>query len=168
MDAAWIAVIGTLGGVALTALASLAQRAAHLEQPAGAATAQRLHDAHEKLRDERRGAFVSYLSAYQALNSRAVEKIEDPSAHEAIGRFGDKERNAFSRAYQELLITAERPETVEAARAATAALWDMVQAVSSGVEAFRDAEQRAQAPRRRLRAEMRDELNSDGGRTSAV
>ncbi len=152
MDAAWIAVIGTLGGVALTALASL--QSARLTVNSQRAAAQRLHDAHEKLRDERRAAFVTYLSAYQALNSRAVEKIEGPSAHDVVGRFGDKESNAFSRAYQELLIMAERPETVEAARVATAALWEMVEAVPSGVEAFREAEQRAQAPRRRFRAEM--------------
>jgi hypothetical protein len=159
MEAAWIAVIGTLGGVALTALASLLSARLAANSQRAAAGAQRLHEARNKLRDERRAAFVSYLTAYQALTSRAVEKIEAPPASGEIVRFGDKERNAFSRAYQELLITADRPETIDAARAATATLWDAVRAVPAGREAFRAAEQLTQEPRRRLREEMRKELS---------
>jgi hypothetical protein len=159
MNATWIAVIGTLGGVALTALATLLSARLTVSSQRSAAAAQRLHEARNKLRDERRATFVSYLAAYQALYSRAVEKIETSPSSAEIDRFGDDERDAFSRAYQELLITAELPETTEAARAATAALWDLVRAVHSDLTEFREAEERAQGPRRRLRAEMREELN---------
>jgi ADP-ribosylglycohydrolase len=159
MEAAWIAVIGTLGGVLLTAVASLLSARLTVNSQRAAAASQRLHEARNKLRDERRAAFVTYLSAYQALAHRAIEKIETPHSADDRGRFGEEERGSFSRAYQELLITADSPETVDAARAATATLWDMVQAVQSGPEAFREAEGRAQAPRRQLRAAMRDELN---------
>ena len=160
MEAAWIAVIGTLGGVALTALTSLLSARLTVNSQREAAASQRLHEARNKLRDERRAAFVNYLSAYQALNHRAVQKIEASHTPDGPGWFGEKERGSFSRAYQELLITADRTETIDAARAATAALWDMVKAVQSGPNAFRDADKRAQAPRRQLRAAMRDELNS--------
>lgn len=159
MEAAWIAVIGTLGGVALTALTSLLTARLTVNSQRAAAASERLHQARDKLRDERRAAFITYLAAYQALAHRAIEKIEAPQSSESPGRFGEEERGSFSRAYQELLITADRPETVDAARAATATLWDMIQAVESGPEAFRDAESRAQAPRRQLRTEMRNELD---------
>jgi hypothetical protein len=159
MEAAWIAVIGTLGGVALTALTSLLTARLTVNSQRAAADSQRLHEARNKLRDERRAAFITYLAAYQALSHRAIEKMEAPDTSDDTDWFGDEERGSFSRAYQELLITADRTGTVDAARAATATLWDMVRAVQSGPEAFRDAEQRAQAPRRQLRAAMRDELN---------
>lgn len=159
MEAAWIAVIGTLGGVALTALSNLLSARLTANSQQTAAASQRLYEGRNKLRTERRAAFVTYLSAYQALYHRAVEKIKAPHTSEDHDRFGAEERGSFSRAYQELLITADRAETVDAARAATAALWDVVKAAQAGPDAFRDADERAQAPRRQLRSAMRDELD---------
>jgi hypothetical protein len=170
LDTAWIAVIGTLSGVALTAITGLIGARLTINSQRDQARAQRDHEARNKIRDERRGAFVAYLSAYQALLGRALEAMENPALKPAedlsradggtnivATRYAEQERRDFTRAYEHLLITADRPETIEAARDATAKLWDIIRAVGSQ-ESFDIAEERARAPRRMLRQRMREEL----------
>jgi gas vesicle protein len=161
---AWIAVIGTLSGVLITAVTSLLSARQTQRAQRDAAESQRAHEAWAKLREERRKTFVGYLVSYQALFARAYEVVESNARED--GRFANKEREEFTRAYNELLITAEREATLHAARRATAALWDYVRGASSGVEELDDLEERTREPRRQLREAMRAELadrRSTGG-----
>ncbi|MFF4599441.1 hypothetical protein [Amycolatopsis sp. NPDC001319] len=65
----------------------------------------------------------------------------------------------FSRAYQELLITAALGETFNAAREASAALWNMVNAATDqNIVVFRSAEDETRTSRHKLRQCMRNEL----------
>jgi hypothetical protein len=153
---AWIAVIGTLGGVLITAVVSLLSTRQTQQAQRAAAESQRAHEVWARLREERRMTFVGYFVAYQALLARAVEVTESDAPEH--GRFGDEERELFTRAYNELLITAEQADTLDAARRATAALWDVVRAASSSTEEFDELEERAREPRRELRKAMRAEL----------
>jgi uncharacterized membrane-anchored protein YhcB (DUF1043 family) len=171
LNTAWIAVIGTLGGVAVTAVTGLIAARFTVNSQRDQAKAQRNHEARNKIRDERRVAFVAYLSAYQALLGRALEAMENPALKSAatdLSRTGsstnivatrcaEQERRDFTMAYEHLLITADRPETIEAAREATARLWDIIRAVGAQ-ESFDVAEETARAPRRMLRQRMREEL----------
>ncbi|GAA4911096.1 hypothetical protein [Actinomycetospora succinea] len=153
---AWIAVVGTLGGVLITAIASLLSARQTQRAQRDASESQRAHEVWARLREERRATFVGYFVAYQALLARALEAVEaDPDQD---GRFGDEERELFTRAYNELLITAEQTATLAAARRATAALWEVVRAVPAGHAVFDDAEEQARTPRRELREAMRSEL----------
>lgn len=152
---AWIAVVGTLGGVLVTAVAGLLSARQTQRAQREAAESQRAHEIWARLREERRTTFVGYFVAYQALLARAIEVVESEAPRD--GRFADEERELFTRAYNELLITAERGDTLDAARRATAGLWDVVRAVSSA-EDFRDLEEQARVPRRELRQAMRAEL----------
>ena len=77
MNTAWIVVIGTLSGVAVTAVTGLIGARLTINSQRDQARAQRNHEARNKLRDERRAAFVAYLSAYQALLGRALEAMEN-------------------------------------------------------------------------------------------
>jgi hypothetical protein len=174
LDTAWIAVIGTLSGVAVTGITGLIGARLTINSQREQARAQRDHEARNKIRDERRAAFVAYLSAYQALLGRALEAMENPTLKSAAElrrtdggtdivatRYAEQERRDFTRAYEHLLIAADKPETVAAARDATAKLWDIVRAVGSQ-ELFDVAEEKARAPRRMLRQRMREELQFPG------
>lgn len=152
----WIVVVGTLGGVLITAVASLLSVRQTQRAQQQAAESQRAHEVWARLREERRTTFVGYFVAYQALLARAIEVVESDTHEE--GRFGDEEREMFTRAYNELLITAEQSDTLDAARRATAALWDAVRAATMGAETFGEMDERAREPRRELRNAMRAEL----------
>jgi hypothetical protein len=78
MNSAWIAVIGTLGGVVVTALSAvlvawLTTRSQHLTLDR-----QRDHDIAEHRRAERREIFIEYLAAYSELREKVLAMHEQP------------------------------------------------------------------------------------------
>ena len=166
MESAWIAVIGTLGGVAVTAVAGLLTALLVGRQQRAAAERKFQHDTGQKIREERRSTFVEYLSAYdagmgkarQVFNSRAESEPEEVTSLKPFETVADPEMARVSQAYLTITITASG-ETREAADECTGALWKVGNAAMSGDEsAFNLALEDAHAPRRALRAAMRKEL----------
>jgi hypothetical protein len=171
VDSQWIAVAGTLGGVIITATVGLLTA----DMTGRQQKAKELREAslrlQSNLRDERRRAYVAYLSDYRVVYSRAHQLARDNDAtldgfpvrvseHAFEQRFPD-EVTAFSRSYYELSITAGEPVR-EAADACTNTIWKLaVAAVSGNATAVAVADEATHEPRRALRAAMREELNGE-------
>jgi len=77
MDPAWIAVIGTLGGVAVTAISAVTVASLTTRSQRLTLDRQRDHELAEHRRAERRETFIEYLAAYSELR----EKVELPPDH---------------------------------------------------------------------------------------
>ena len=170
MDSAWIAVIGTLGGVAITAISSILASALAARHQRVAAERQTAIAMAERSRKELREAFVEYLAAYSDLRDKIVllEKhagalLQNNSKEEAptIEEYAPNEVARFSRSYHTLRITASS-ETGEAANRATSQLWDVSRAAQKGdYEIFVEKYASGRPLRRDLRAAMRRELGVD-------
>jgi predicted kinase len=70
MDSATLAVVGTLSGVVITATAALLGNLLTARQQRATTERQLLHTVDERLRTERREAFVDYFAAYSALREK--------------------------------------------------------------------------------------------------
>jgi hypothetical protein len=77
VNSAWIAVIGTLGGVALTATAGLLTAMLSGRQQQEALSRQFRQEDNRKIREERRAIFVEYLTAYDAALGRAYQVVNN-------------------------------------------------------------------------------------------
>ena len=165
--------IGTLGGVFVTATAGLVTAYLSSRQRVAEAEHQARLERQRQIRDERRAIFVEYLSAYRMMYSRALEivaqggcadKFDVTQVREAMKRF---ERAAttevldYSRAYYTVTISASK-ETREAADEATRTLWELAAAAVTGNQAaVEEADSNTAEPRRRLRSAMRADLGID-------
>lgn len=166
MASAWIAVIGTLGGVALTAVAGLLTAVLAGRQRRAAAQTQFRQETGQRIRDERRAVFVEYLAAYDAALGRAHQVFNAPDraaygegeSFRPFETVAEAEMGRVNQAYLTMTITASG-KTREAASECTSALWKIGNAAMSGDEAvFNRAVEDAREPRRVLLAAMRKEL----------
>jgi hypothetical protein len=130
-------------------------------------------ESRSQIRDERRTAFVEYLSAYRALYGRALLIKPGTDSDALDNSYMDRHSRAisyfvklvpedvetFNRAYYTLMITANT-ETREAADQCTQAFWDFAEtAILGSAEEIQAAIKRTVQPRHDLRAAMRRELN---------
>lgn len=163
MSDAWIAVIGTLGGVVVTAGVSLLavviagrHQRDHFER-----TSAR-ESAHAR-RQELRSVYADYMSAYSTMRDRVVvlaeqRAIEAEANPGSIEAFAPDESAELSRAYHTLRIVAP-DETGAAARETTAYLWQLARIAATGTRSeFDEAWPDGSTPRRRLRQAMRFDL----------
>jgi gas vesicle protein len=176
VDAAWIAVVGTLAGVAITAGAGLVTASQSAKHQRDEALRQAQEDDHRRLRDERRAVFVEYLLADDAMFGRALVIAEEVRGGLRVSATPDQARDhrheferhardevaAVYQAYLTLTITAG-VRTREVAEACHESLWALGAASIAGRDssAFREAESAANEPRHQLREAMRAELGVD-------
>jgi hypothetical protein len=78
MNPAWIAVIGTLGGVVVTALSAVMVAWLITRSQRFTLDRQRDHDIAEHRRAERREIFIEYLAAYSELREKILAMHEQP------------------------------------------------------------------------------------------
>ena len=108
MDPAWIAVIGTLGGVVVTATSAVAVASLTTRSQRLTLDRQRDHDLAEHRRAERRETFIDYLAAYSELREKILALHEQPPPRTApLAEQFPTEVARFSRAYQALRIFPE-------------------------------------------------------------
>lgn len=168
MNSAWIAVVGTLGGVGLTAAAGLLTAMLTGRQRQETVERQFHHEEIQKIREERRAIFVEYLAAYDTAMGRAYRVMNDShvsavtdSVHKGqpFETVAEEEMAGVNRAYLTITITAS-DETRQAADDCTGSLWRIGNAAMSEDRGAFDREvENAREPRRILRAAMRKELN---------
>jgi hypothetical protein len=163
----WIAVIGTLGGVALTAVAGLLTAVLVSRQQRAAAETQFRHETVQKVREERRTIFVEYLAAFDTALGKAHQVFTSPVqavSNQAAGpqpfaAVAGPEMGRVNQAYLTVTITA-MTETRQAARESVDALWKAGNAAMSGDEtAYKLEVENAHGASRVLRAAMRKELD---------
>lgn len=168
MDGAWIAVIGTLGGVAVSASSALLGSLLTARHQRATADRQITVTTGERLRTEKRTTFVDYLVAYSdlrerilALARRADDEIDTPQPPTGRGHIDDfapEEAARFSRAYHTLQITANQ-KTGNAANRCTDQLWNLADAAVSGDQTtFAQEKAAGKQLRHELRSAMREEL----------
>jgi hypothetical protein len=167
VGSAWIAVIGTLGGVAVTALAGLGTAVLVGRQQQAVEQTRFRQETGQKIREERRTIFVEYLAAYDAALGRAhqvfnssvpaaFDEVAEPRPFETVA---ETEMGRVNQAYLTITITALR-ETREAASECTGVLWEIGNAAMSGDRlAFNLAVENGREPRHTLQAAMRKELD---------
>jgi hypothetical protein len=154
VEAAWIAVVGTLGGVIVTAvvgllgtLITLRNQRAVMESQIGAQAAQ-------KLRDDRKEAFVEYLSAYRQMweyINRVVCDDEFKSEAESASTSASIKRFAF--------IFPEIEGARRATKTANETLWSMAHKAFRITESeFAELDEHASQTRNSMRAAMRADL----------
>src|SRR3954466_8390029 len=151
MDSATLAVVGTLSGVVVTATAALLGNLLTARQQRATTERQLLHTVDERLRTERRTAFVDYFAAYSDLREKIAINAEahasgtsgvaapQPAQAAATGRrratrvkeYAAEEAARFYRAYQALQITAN-DAVGEAAKQCTDYLWNLAGHSESG------------------------------------
>jgi hypothetical protein len=169
----WIVVIGTLGGVVVTATAGLITAYLSSRQRVAEAEHQARLERQRQIRDERRAIFVEYLSAYRTMYSRALEIAAQGGAPDnssvtqvrvamkLFERTATAEALEYSRTYYTVTISASK-ETREAADEATRTLWELAAAAVTGNQpAVEEADSNTAEPRRRLRSAMRADLGID-------
>jgi hypothetical protein len=159
MDPAWIAVIGTLGGVAVTAISAVTVASLTTRSQRVTLDRQRDHDVAEHRRAERRETFIEYLAAYSELREKvlATQDQSRPASTPLAEQF-PTEVTRFSRAYQALRIFSS-PATGQAAHDCSSHLWDLADAVrSNDTEAIAHDRDEGRRLRRVLRAAMQHEL----------
>lgn len=177
MDPTTLAVVGTLSGVSITAIAALLGNLLSARQQRATTERQLVHAVCERLRTERRTTFVDYLSAYSDLRekinasawNRPIETAT-PLPHPAhaapsgrrrasrVDEYAAEEAARFSRAYHTLRITGN-DAVGEAAHRCTSDLWVLADLAAIGDRGeFEEGWQTAQRSRRALREAMRAEL----------
>src|SRR4051812_12546993 len=125
MDPAWIAVIGTLGGVIVTATSAVAVASLTTRSQRLTLDRQRDHDLSEHRRAERRETFIDYPAAYSELRQKILALNEQPPPHAAhLAEQFPVEVARFSRAYQALRIFSN-PTTGQAAHDCSSHLWSL-------------------------------------------
>jgi gas vesicle protein len=167
LNTAWIAVIGTLGGVAVTAAAGLLTATLTGRHQRATLERQFQQEADNRIHDERRSVFVDYLKAYDDAIGRAHSimnlgaTVVSPQADRAppFETEAAAEMSRVNQAYLMITITA-LGDTRKAARDCTGTLWRIGRAAISGdKESFDREVEAAREPRERLRAAMRRELD---------
>lgn len=160
MDSAWIAVIGTLGGVVVTSVTGIMVGWLTIRGQRQNTDRQRAHEVAEHRRAERRETFVEYLAAYSELREKVLSMVDNASpATVPLAEIHPTEVARYSRAYQALLIFST-PPTGEAANNCSAHLWDLADAVRRGDEAA-IAHDRDEG--RRLRGALRTAMQHELG-----
>lgn len=171
MSSAWIVVIGTLGGVLVTATAGIVTAYLSGRQRITEAKYQAAVEQEKQIRNERRDIYVDYLTTYRSMYSRAhalaadggcADQVNANTSRVALWVFehvATKEVLDFSRSFYALSICAGQA-TREAADEATATLWDLAHACVMGDQAaVAEADSKTHEPRRRLRAAMLADLS---------
>jgi hypothetical protein len=168
LNSAWIAVLGTLGGVTVTATAGLLTAMLTARQQRATLERQIQRETKDKLREERRVAFVDYLKAYDTAMGKAQGVMDSrdstPSVQADLPRpfetVAETEMGYVNQAYLTITITASREQTREAAAESTSKLWRVGNAAMSGdKESYEREVEASREPWRRLRDEMRKELD---------
>ena len=140
MDAAWIAVIGTLARVTITATTSIVASILTARYQRETSERQLAINADERLRKEVRESFVDYFATYNDLRDRIIVLRQQIDRDRATGQemgqrtieeFAASESARFSRAYHTLRISASTA-TGDAAHRATAQLWALARAAELG------------------------------------
>jgi|tagenome__1003787_1003787.scaffolds.fasta_scaffold20719538_2 hypothetical protein len=178
MDSATLAVVGTLCGVLVTATAALLGNLLTARHQRASTERQLLHTVHERLRTERREAFVDYFAAYSALREKidihakahawgtnGVTAPQLPSVATTgrrgatgVEEYAARETAQFYRCYQVLRLIAG-DAVGEAAKHCTDDLWGLAGCARSGDQSsYDEVRARAQRSRRALRQAMREEL----------
>jgi hypothetical protein len=166
LDSAWIAVAGTLGGVAVTAVAGLFTAMLVGRQQRAALERQFQQETEKQIREERRAIFVDYLKAYDVAEARAFAVINSPAptvltqpdVPRPFETVAEMEVGNVNKAFLTLTITASG-ETCQAASECTGTLRIIGNAAMSGdVERFNREIETAREHMRHLRAAMRKEL----------
>jgi hypothetical protein len=159
MDSAWIAVIGTLGGVVVTSASAIVVGWLTVRGQRRNTALQRVHDVSEHRREERRETFVEYLAAYSELREKVLGMHEQAQPTTTpLTELYPTEVARFSRAYQALRIFCS-PPTGEAAHGCSSHLWDLADAVRRGdTEAIAQDRDEGRRLRRELRTAMQHEL----------
>lgn len=115
MDSAWVAVIGTLGGVIVTSVTAVTVGWLTLRGQRQSAALQWTRDLSERRRDERRETFVEFFAAYSELREKILAAhVQGDMAGKPLAMVYPAEVARFSRAYQALRIFSSAP-TGEAA-----------------------------------------------------
>jgi len=159
MDSAWIAVIGTLGGVVVTSASAIVVGWLTVRGQRHSASLQRVHDVSEHRRQELRETFLEYFAAYSELREKVLAASEraEPTTT-PLAELYPVEVARFSRAYQALRIFSS-PPTGEAAHNCSSHLWAYADAVRrSDAEAIEQDRVEGRRLRRELRAAMKVEL----------
>jgi hypothetical protein len=169
VDPAWIAVIGTVSGVAVTATSSLLTSMLTGRHQRTITERQLAEADSERTRAEVRESFIEYLGAYSALRDQILvlhhqqnNGAPDTSAGAArislIEAFAPEESTRFNRAHHTIQITAGEA-TCAAANTASSQLWDLAQAAEERNQDLYSRELAAGvALRRKLHEAMRTEL----------
>jgi len=159
MDAAWIAVLGTLGGVVVTSATGIVVNWLTVLGQRRNTDMQRSHEVAEHRRGERRETFIEYLAAYSELREKVLAMHEqEPPTTKPLAEIYPTEVARFSRAYQALRIFCASP-TGEAAHDCSSHLWDLADAVRRGdAEAIARDRDEGRRLRRVLRTAMQQEL----------
>lgn len=162
MDSAWIAVIGTLGGVVVTSISGIMIGWLTIRGQRENTDRQRAHEIAEHRRAERRETFVEYLAAYSELREKVLAMADNASpATTPLSEIHPTEVARYSRAYQALLIFST-PPTGEAANNCSTHLWDLADAVRRGDRAAADHDRdEGRRLRGALRAAMQRELGAN-------
>jgi gas vesicle protein len=176
VSSSWIIVIGTLGGVFITASAGLLTAYLSGHQRVAEAEHRSAKDREKQLWEERRTIYLEYLTTYRAMYSRAYAVVAQgghpdlANVNSVLGnRWQQFEQVAtevvldFSRCHFAVQISGSK-QTREAVEKASATLWDLVEACVSGDQAaFQQADDKTRDSRRRLREMMRADLGIDLG-----
>jgi gas vesicle protein len=175
VSSSWIIVIGTLGGVFITASAGLLTAYLSGRQRIAEAEHQWTQDRERQLREERRIIYKEYLTTYRAMYSRAHAiaaqggSPDRSNVNSVRGNRWQFEQAAtevvldFSRCYFAVQISGSK-QTVEAVTKASGALWELVEACVSGDQAaVEQADNKASETRRYLRKKMRADLGIESG-----
>jgi hypothetical protein len=159
MDPAWIAVLGTLGGVVVTSITGVSVGVLTTRGQQRSVERQRSHETAEHRRAERRDTFVEFLAAYSELREKVLASGQQAQANALpLSEVFPTEVSRFSRAYQALRIFSD-DRTGEAARKCSSQLWALAEAVDRGdADAIATDREEGRRLRRQLRAEMQREL----------
>ncbi|WP_459546256.1 hypothetical protein [Nocardia sp. X0981] len=171
MDPAWIAVIGTVSGVAVTAASSLLTSMLTARHQRAIAERQLTEADSERTRAEVRESFIEYLGAYSALRDQILVLLhhqqqltgapDTPAGAYRISlieAFAPEESTRFNRAHHTIQIAAGAA-TCEVASTTSSQLWDLAQAAEErGRERYSRELAAGVALRRRLHEAMRAEL----------
>jgi hypothetical protein len=166
MDNAWIAVLGTLAGVAITATSSLFgiwltgrnQRLTAEQQLRSAAA--------ERLRNERRSICIDYLTAYSNFREAILSAHQRHLETNAIGartpkpvEYAPDAAAEFSRAHHALQITFGEP-IADLERKCNVDIWNLGDNYSAEGEEFDRMWSAARSSRLELHRAMRADLQS--------
>jgi hypothetical protein len=166
---AWIAVVGTLCGVMVTAMSGLLSGVLAARRQRTDAEWQAALNVKDQRRQELRDTFVDYLACYGALRDRILvfHRLEATELRRGdspflIESFAPDEATAFKRATHLIMITASAA-TSNAASLAAFQLWDVAAAAERrDSDRFTRELDAGSLLRRELYHAMRSELGLDG------
>jgi hypothetical protein len=164
VDPAWIAVVGTLGGVIVTSITGVSVGVLTARSQRRSVARQRSHETAEHRRAERRDTFVEFLAAYSELREKVLALGQQALADaQPLSESFPAEVSRFSRAYQALRIFSD-DRTGEAARRCSSQLWALAEAVGRGdANAIATDREEGRRLRRELRVEIQRELGVAAG-----